>query len=83
MTACDTTTMIRTSDPWAGLDDFHRTMLDFISGIEDERIASGWAEFQRSIAHEKALVESVTSQLAAAATETADLAGRSWRTTHS
>ena len=31
VTACDTATMIRTSDPWAGLDDFHRTMLDFIS----------------------------------------------------
>ena len=26
-------TMIRSGDPWAGLDDFHRTALDFITGI--------------------------------------------------
>ena len=68
VTACDTTTMIRTGDPWAGLDDFHRTILDFISGIDEQESRAGWAEFQRSIAHEAALVESVSSQLAAAAT---------------
>ena len=71
VTACDTTTMIRTSDPWAGLDDFHRAMLDFISGVEEHESRSGWAEFRRGIEHENALVESVTSDLAAAATETA------------
>ncbi len=69
VTACDTATMIRSSDPWAGLDEFHRTMLDYISGVEDEQSQSGWAEFQRSIEHENALVESVTSELAAVATD--------------
>ncbi len=69
VTACDTATMIRTSDPWAGLDDFHRTMLDFISGIEERESRAGRAEFRRSLDHENALVESVQSQLAAAATE--------------
>ena len=69
VTACDTTTMIRTSDPWAGLDDFHRTMLDFISGVEERESRAGRTEFQRSLDHESALVESVQSQLAAAATE--------------
>ena len=71
VTACDTATMIRSSDPWAGLDEFHRTMLDYISGIEDEQSRSGWAEFRRSIEHENALVESVTSELAAVATDSA------------
>jgi NHLM bacteriocin system ABC transporter peptidase/ATP-binding protein/NHLM bacteriocin system ABC transporter ATP-binding protein len=69
VTACDTATMIRTSDPWAGLDDFHRTMLDFISGVEEHESRAGWAEFRRAMEHETALVGSVTSELAAAATE--------------
>jgi NHLM bacteriocin system ABC transporter ATP-binding protein/NHLM bacteriocin system ABC transporter peptidase/ATP-binding protein len=69
VTACDTATMIRSGDPWAGLDDFHRTVLDFISRIEQREARSRWVEFQRSIAHEAALVESVSSQLAAAASE--------------
>ena len=69
VTACDTATMIRSSDPWAGLDDFHRTMLDFISGIEERESRAGWAEFQRAMDHESALVDLVTSELAAAATE--------------
>ena len=71
VTACDTATMIRSSDPWAGLDEFHRTMLDYISGFEDEQSRTGWAEFRRSIEHENALVESVTSELAAVATDSA------------
>ena len=64
--------MIRTSDPWAGLDDFHRTMLDFISGIRGarNRARAGPSSGDRS-SIEDALVESVTSQLAAAATESA------------
>ncbi len=70
VTACDTTTMIRTSDPWAGLDDFHRAMLDFMTGVEEHESRSGWAEFRRAMEHENALVEFVTSELAAAATET-------------
>ncbi len=70
VTACDTATMIRTSDPWVGLDDFHRTMFDFISGIEEKDSLSRWVELRRAMAHEDALVESVTAQLVAAAMET-------------
>ncbi len=57
VTACNTTTMIRTSDPWAGLNDFHRTMLDFMTGVEEHESRSGWAEFRRAMEHENALVE--------------------------
>ena len=39
VTACNTTAMIRSGDPWAGLDDFHRTILDFIAGIHEQRDA--------------------------------------------
>ncbi len=74
VTACDTTAMIRMGDPWAGLDDFHRAVLDFIAEIEEHENVARWSEFQRSIAHEAALVESVSSRLAAAANKTADSA---------
>jgi NHLM bacteriocin system ABC transporter peptidase/ATP-binding protein/NHLM bacteriocin system ABC transporter ATP-binding protein len=67
VTACDTTTMIRSSDPWAGLDDFHRTLLDFVSGINEHETRTRGVEFRRALAHETALVESVSSRLAAAA----------------
>jgi ATP-binding cassette subfamily C protein len=70
VTACDTSTMIRTSDPWAGLDGFHRSILDFISAIEEQETRAFSVEFGRAIAHETAVVESVSSQLAAAATGT-------------
>ena len=67
VTVCDTTAMIRTGDPWAGLDDFHRAILDFIAVLDDQETQTRWVEFQRSIAHETALVQSVSSRLAAAA----------------
>jgi NHLM bacteriocin system ABC transporter peptidase/ATP-binding protein/NHLM bacteriocin system ABC transporter ATP-binding protein len=70
VTACDTVTMIRTSDPWAGLDAFHGRMLDFISLVDKRELRSRRVDFRRSMAHEDALVASVTSQLAAAAMET-------------
>ena len=53
VTACDTTTMIRSGDPWAGLDDFHRTMLDYIAEVEEQQARTGWADFRRSLDHEK------------------------------
>jgi NHLM bacteriocin system ABC transporter peptidase/ATP-binding protein/NHLM bacteriocin system ABC transporter ATP-binding protein len=70
VTACDTATMIQTSDPWAGLDAFHRALLDFIHIVDEQESNSRWIDFRRSMAHEDALVSSVTSQLAAAAMET-------------
>jgi NHLM bacteriocin system ABC transporter peptidase/ATP-binding protein/NHLM bacteriocin system ABC transporter ATP-binding protein len=67
VTACGTTAMIRSGDPWAGLDDFHRTALDFIAGIDEQEAIVRWMEVRRSLAHEAALIESVSAQLAAAA----------------
>ena len=40
--------MIRSGDPWAGLDDFHRTVLDFIAGIQEQEAHARWTEFRRS-----------------------------------
>ncbi len=70
MTVCDTATMIRTGDPWAGLDDFHRTILDFIAGFDEQEARGSWAEFRRASARETALLERVSTRLAAAANET-------------
>ncbi len=72
VTACNTTTMIRTGDPWAGLDEFHRAALDFMAEIEAQENVAYWSDVQRSIAHERALIESVSSRLAAAANTRAD-----------
>ncbi len=66
VSACDTATLIRLGDPWAGLDDFHRTILDFISGIQEHETRTRWTEFQQSIVHDAAVVESVATRLAAA-----------------
>ena len=67
ITACNTLAMIRSGDPWAGLDDFHRTVLDFASGIHQRETDAWWAELQQSIVREAVLVQSVPAQLAAAA----------------
>ena len=67
LTTCDTTTMIRMGDPWAGLDDFHRATLDFLADIDRQANLVRWTEFQKSIAHEATLFESVSARLAAAA----------------
>jgi NHLM bacteriocin system ABC transporter ATP-binding protein len=70
VSVCDTTAMIRTGDPWAGLDDFHRAILDFTALLNDQETHARWVEFERSIAHEAALVESASSRLAATANKT-------------
>ena len=67
MTACDTTTMIRMGDPWAGLDDFHRAALDFIAEIEKQETSSAGPNFSGRSPMSAALLESVSSRLAAAA----------------
>ncbi len=65
--ACSTAEMIRSGDPWAGLDDFHRTALDFLAGIYEQEARGRWLEVRRSLAHEAALIQSITVQLAEAA----------------
>jgi NHLM bacteriocin system ABC transporter peptidase/ATP-binding protein/NHLM bacteriocin system ABC transporter ATP-binding protein len=65
--ACSTAETIRSGDPWAGLDDFHRTALDFIAAIYEQEARVRWMDIRRSLAHEAALIESVSANLAAAA----------------
>jgi NHLM bacteriocin system ABC transporter peptidase/ATP-binding protein/NHLM bacteriocin system ABC transporter ATP-binding protein len=67
VSACDTLAMIASGDPWAGLDDFHRAVLDFVSGIHERETQVRWAELQHSIDREAAMVQSVPARLAAAA----------------
>jgi NHLM bacteriocin system ABC transporter peptidase/ATP-binding protein/NHLM bacteriocin system ABC transporter ATP-binding protein len=64
---CDTQAMIRSGDPWAGLDVFHRAVLDYIAGQQESEASSRWTEVVRSTTHEAAVIASVSAQLAAAA----------------
>jgi NHLM bacteriocin system ABC transporter peptidase/ATP-binding protein/NHLM bacteriocin system ABC transporter ATP-binding protein len=74
VTACDTTTMIKKGDPWAGLDDFHRAILDYTAEFAEQETIAHWMDLERSIAHQAALVESVSSRLAAVANTSAETA---------
>ncbi len=65
--ACNTLAMIDSGDPWAGLDEFHRTVLDFVSGVHERENQQRWSELQQSIVREAVLVQSVPARLAAAA----------------
>jgi len=67
VTACNTLAMIGSGDPWAGLDDFHRTVLDFVAAIHERETQVRWAELQQSVVREAVLVQSVPARLAAAA----------------
>jgi NHLM bacteriocin system ABC transporter peptidase/ATP-binding protein/NHLM bacteriocin system ABC transporter ATP-binding protein len=64
---CSTLAMIETGDPWAGLDDFHRTVLDFVAHVHDRETRAWWSELQQSVVRESILVRSVPERLAAAA----------------
>jgi NHLM bacteriocin system ABC transporter peptidase/ATP-binding protein/NHLM bacteriocin system ABC transporter ATP-binding protein len=70
VTICDTATMVRTGDPWAGLDDFHRTILTHIGDIHEQEARGSWSELERSSAREIALLQRVSTRLADAANET-------------
>jgi NHLM bacteriocin system ABC transporter peptidase/ATP-binding protein/NHLM bacteriocin system ABC transporter ATP-binding protein len=67
VSACDTLAVIGSGDPWAGLDDFHRTLLDFVSEIHERESRTRSAELQQSVVREAILVHSVPERLAAAA----------------
>jgi NHLM bacteriocin system ABC transporter ATP-binding protein len=67
VSACNTLAMIAAGDPWAGLDDFHRTVLDLVSAIHERESQVRWAELQQSASRESILVQSVPKRLAAAA----------------
>ena len=67
VTACGTQAMIGSSDPWAGLDDFHRAALDQISLLQEREATARWSEIVRLTTHDAAVIESVSAELAAAA----------------
>jgi NHLM bacteriocin system ABC transporter peptidase/ATP-binding protein/NHLM bacteriocin system ABC transporter ATP-binding protein len=66
ISTADTSAMIQMGDPWQGLDDFHRAMLDYIADVDDQDTALQWIESRRSLARESAVIKAVSSQLAAA-----------------
>ncbi|APW62511.1 NHLP family bacteriocin export ABC transporter peptidase/permease/ATPase subunit [Paludisphaera borealis] len=71
VTACDTLTMVRTGDPWAGLMDFHRAVLDDFARIEHREAERSQAELTGAVAAESALTRRFSIQLAAVANNAA------------
>ncbi len=47
VSVCGTTDMIQSGDPWAGLDDFHRTALDLLAGIQEQEARGRWLEVRQ------------------------------------
>jgi NHLM bacteriocin system ABC transporter peptidase/ATP-binding protein/NHLM bacteriocin system ABC transporter ATP-binding protein len=72
VTACDTLTMVRTGDPWAGLMDFHRAVLDDVARIEHREVERGRADLAGAVAADAALTRKFSMQLAAVANDEAD-----------
>ncbi|MHB1561299.1 MAG: NHLP bacteriocin export ABC transporter permease/ATPase subunit, partial [Isosphaeraceae bacterium] len=67
VTAFATQTMFRASDPWAGLDAFHRATLDFIAGLHEREARARWMDLRRASDHQAAVIASVSARLARAA----------------
>ncbi len=67
VTAFTTRAMFRASDPWAGLDAFHRATLDFIAGLHEREARSRWHDIRRAADRQAALIASVSARLARAA----------------
>ena len=71
VTASDTLTMVRTGDPWAGIKDFHRAVLDDIGRTQELEARQRWSELNRAAAGDRALVSGFSIKLAAVANQTA------------
>ena len=71
VTASDTLTMVRTGDPWAGLKDFHRAVLDDIGRTQERDARQRWEELRRAADGDRALVSGFSIKLAAVANQTA------------
>lgn len=67
VTASTTRAMFRASDPWAGLDAFHRATLDFIAGLHEREARARWTDLRRASDHQAAVIASVSARLARAA----------------
>ena len=74
VTACDTQAVIHSGDPWAGLDAFHRVMLDYVTEVQEREATSRWSEVVRSTTHQAEVIEWVSARLAAAAGATEGVA---------
>ena len=70
VTAIDTLAMVQTGDPWAGLMDFHRSVLDHINRVQDREARQRWAELQTAVAGEQTLMGDFAIRLASVANET-------------
>ena len=71
VTASDTLTIVRTGDPWAGIKDFHRAILDDIGRTQEREARQRWAELNRATAEDRSLVGGFSIKLAAVANQTA------------
>jgi NHLM bacteriocin system ABC transporter ATP-binding protein len=72
VSACDTVTMIRSGDPWVGLMDFHRAVLDEIGRSQEREARRRWAELKEAAVAERELVRGLSDRLAAVANEAAE-----------
>ena len=70
MSEIDTLAMVHSGDPWAGLMDFHRAVLDQIGWVQEVEARQRWAELQLAMDGEHAMVSEFSSRLAAVANET-------------
>ncbi len=70
VTASDTLTIVRTGDPWAGLKDFHRAILDDIGRTQEREARQRWSELARAAAGDRNLVSGFSIKLAAVANQT-------------
>jgi NHLM bacteriocin system ABC transporter peptidase/ATP-binding protein/NHLM bacteriocin system ABC transporter ATP-binding protein len=71
VTAIRTPAVVRGGDPWAGLVDFHRAVLDHVGRVQEDEAARHWEELRTATARERALVGEFSSRLATVANEAA------------
>jgi NHLM bacteriocin system ABC transporter ATP-binding protein len=70
VTAMRTLAMIQGGDPWAGLMDFHRAVLDHVSKIQERQSRQHWEELRIAAGEERSMVGDFSSRLATVANET-------------
>jgi NHLM bacteriocin system ABC transporter ATP-binding protein len=70
VTTSDTLAILRTGDPWAGLKDFHRAVLDEIGRAQEREARRRWQELRTAAAGDRTLVSGFSIKLAAIANQT-------------
>jgi hypothetical protein len=76
VTASDTLTILRTGDPWEGLKNFHRAVLDAAGRAQDAEARQRWYELKRAAAEDRASVQGFSMRLAAIANQVPEPAAR-------